>query len=262
MSDQALSKDQFSYVSHLQLDHLLATMRPITPHPEEHLFLTVHHALEIWFKHLIFDTRRIIAFVEADRLAEANWLLKRAGEIMRLADGHWTVLETLSAADFHEFRPYLTGASGMQSRQFREVEVMCGLCETAGEQYTSGVRAAWPGLVEQYPVTLRKAFFRAVERSGATLIELYRDRWKRFDLFTLCENAFELDRRFQTWRYNHILMVRRQIGMRTRGTGGTFGKDYLAATMQYLFFPELWELRHEISELFGAEVAKPDDAAT
>ena len=49
--------------------------------------------------------------------------LKRCGEILRLAENHWTVLETMSAADFQEFRPYLTGASGMQSRQFREVEV-------------------------------------------------------------------------------------------------------------------------------------------
>jgi tryptophan 2,3-dioxygenase len=114
MSEQSLSKDQFSYVRHLQLDRLLSSMQQITPHPEEHLFITVHHALEIWFKHIIFDLRRIIPLIEADRLAEANWLLKRIGEIMRLADGHWTVLETLAAPDFHEFRPYLTGASGMQ----------------------------------------------------------------------------------------------------------------------------------------------------
>lgn len=253
----ALSKDQFSYVSHLRLDTLLSAMQPITPHPEEHIFVTVHHALEIWFKHVIFDLRRVVALLEADRLNEANWLLKRIGEIMRLADAHWTVLETLSAADFHEFRPYLTGASGMQSRQFREVEVMCGLCEVADADYRAQVESAWPGMIGSHPVTLRRAFFGVVERAGLPLVTIYQERWRRFDLFSLCENAFELDRRFQTWRYNHILMVRRQIGMRTRGTGGTFGKDYLAGTMKYLFFPELWELRHEISALHGAEVAKP-----
>lgn len=255
MTDQPLNKDQFSYVSHLQLEKLLSVMKQITPHPEEHLFLTVHQALEIWFKHVIFDMRRIIAFLSEDKLPEANWLLKRIGEIMRLADSHWTVLETLSTADFHEFRPYLTGASGMQSRQFREVEVMCGLCEVADEAYRERVRNAWPGMIEEYPTTLRQAFFGVVERSKVPLVEIYRDRWDHFDLFTLCENAFELDRRFVTWRQNHVLMVRRQIGMRTRGTGGTFGKDYLASTLGYLFFPELWELRHEISQLHGAEVA-------
>lgn len=250
-----LSNDQFSYVSHLRLDHLLSSLKQITPHPEEHLFITVHHALEIWFKHMIFDLRRIIPLLAEGRLAEANWLLRRIGEIMRLADGHWTVLETMSAADFNEFRSHLTGASGMQSRQFREVEVLCGLCETAPASYRARVERAWPGMIESVPCTLRQAFFGAIDRTGLELATIYVDRWRHFEAFTLCENAFELDRRFQTWRYNHILMVRRQIGMRTKGTGGTFGKDYLAATIDYLFFPELWELRHDIAARHGGEVA-------
>jgi tryptophan 2,3-dioxygenase len=248
------SSQQFSYSQHLQLDTLLSAMRPITPHPEEHLFLTVHHSMEIWFKHVIHDLKRTIAFLEADRLSEANWLLKRLGEILRLAEHHWTVLEGMSTADFNEFRTLLTGASGMQSRQFREVEVLAGLCETADDQYRAHVERAWPGMIEANPVTLRAAFFGAVSRSGAWLVDIYRERWKRFDLFQLAENAVEFDRRFQSWRFSHILMVRRQIGMRTRGTGGTFGKDYLAATADYLFFPELWDVRHELARLSGAEV--------
>lgn len=255
MSENALSESQFSYIRHLRLDKLLDVMECITDHPEERLFLTAHHALEIWFKQVIFDTRRVIALLGEDRVAEANHLLRRLGEIMRLADGHWTVLETLASPDFHEFRPELTGASGMQSRQFREVEVMCGLCELADEDHVHSVRQRWPGLIEEYPVTLRQAFFGALRRGGLELIDVYRDRRQHPALFDLCENAFELDRRFQSWRFNHILMVRRQIGMRTLGTGGTFGKDYLAASMRHLFFPELWEIRHDISKLHGAEVA-------
>lgn len=257
MAERELTPEQRNYATHLQLDTLLSAMRPITPHPEEHFFLTVHHAVEIWFKHLIYDMGRIIALLEADRVTEANWLLKRAGEIMRLADAHWTVLETLSTADFHEFRSYLGNASGLQSRQFRELEVMCGICELAGEDYCNRVRTAWPGLIESHPKTLRRAFFGAIGRAGVPLVDIYNERWQRFDLFTLCEATFELDRRFQSWRYNHILMVQRQIGIRTRGTGGTLGTEYLTATLKYLFFPELWELRHEIAALHGGEVAAP-----
>src|SRR5258707_15867367 len=77
MSEQSLSKDQFSYVRHLQLDRLLSSMQQIPPHREEHLFIPTHHALEIWFKHIIFDLRRIIPLIEAARLVKANWLLKR-----------------------------------------------------------------------------------------------------------------------------------------------------------------------------------------
>jgi tryptophan 2,3-dioxygenase len=56
-------------------------------------------------------------------------------------------------------------------------------------------------------------------------------------------------------------MVRRQIGIRARGTGGTFFKDYLASTTQYYFFPELFEFRNDLTEAAGGEVmAKGDEA--
>ena len=147
MSDQgAESGKKFDYVYHLQLDHLLSSMRQVTDHPEEHLFVTVHHVLELWFKHFIFDLDRVVKLLDADDINQANWLLKRLGEIMKLAEAHWVVLETMSAADFAEFRGNLTGASGMQSRQFRQVEVMIGLHQTADDVYRQRTETLWPGL--------------------------------------------------------------------------------------------------------------------
>ena len=258
MGTEAPDEQKFDYVHHLQLDKLLTVMRPVTAHPEEHLFVTVHHVLELWFKHVIFDLERIIALLRADDLAQANWLMRRIGEILKLAEAHWTVLETMTAADFAEFRGDLTGASGMQSRQFRQVEVMIGLHRTAGDDYVARTERLWPGLIAEHPVTLRDAFFGVFERRGVTLQAVYHDRWRRHDLFQLAENAFEIDRRFQSWRHNHILMVRRQIGIRARGTGGTFFKDYLATTTGYTFFPELFEFRNELTQAAGGEVLRPD----
>ena len=248
----------FDYIHHLQLDHLLSSMRQITSHPEEHLFITVHHVLELWFKHMIFDLKRILELLDSDDLAQANWLMRRIGEILKLAEAHWTVLETMSAADFAEFRGQLTGASGMQSRQFREVEVMIGLGQTAGAEYVARVEGAWPGLIEEHPRTLRDAFFDAFARRETDLGSVYRNRWRDHDLFQLAESAFEIDRRVQSWRHNHILMVRRQIGIRARGTGGTFFRDYLATTTGYYFFPELFEFRNDLTEAAGGEVMDKD----
>jgi tryptophan 2,3-dioxygenase len=252
-------RQRFDYIQHLQLDRLLGAMQPVTPHPEEHLFVTVHHVLELWFKHVIFDLRRIVALLDGDDLAQAVWLMRRQGEILKLAEAHWTVLETMSAADFAEFRGKLTGASGMQSRQFREVEVMIGLHQTAGEEYVARVRKLWPGLVEAHTRTLRDAFFAVFERRGIGLLEVYRDRWVLHEMFQLAEAAFEIDRRFSSWRHNHILMVRRQIGIRARGTGGTFFRDYLATTTGYCFFPELFEFRNDLTHAAGGEVMGKDD---
>jgi tryptophan 2,3-dioxygenase len=257
--DQSTDEAQFDYIYHLRLDHLLGTMRQVTPHPEEHLFVTVHHVLELWFKQIIFDLERIIALLDADDLAQATWLMGRIAEILKLAEAHWTVLETMSAADFAEFRGQLTGASGMQSRQFRQVEVMIGLHETAGDDYVRRTERLWPGLIGAHPRTLRGAFFEAFARHDATLLDVYRDRWRRHDLFRLAETAFEIDRRFQSWRQNHILMVRRQIGIRAKGTGGTYFRDYLATTTGYVFFPELFEFRNELTADAGGEVMAADD---
>lgn len=247
---------QFDYAYHLRLDQLLSSLRQITPHPEEHLFLTVHHVMELWFKQLIFDLERLVPLLDEDRLAEANWLLQRMGKILNLAEAHWPVLETMTAADFAEFRQYLTGASGMQSRQFRQVEVMIGLHQTAGEEYCARTRALWPGMIEQHPRSVRDAFFAVFERAKISLVQVYSQRWQAHDLFRLAENAFEIDRSFQSWRQRHILMVRRQIGIRARGTGGTFFRDYLSTTSGYCFFPELFELRNELTEAAGGEVMK------
>jgi tryptophan 2,3-dioxygenase len=249
---------QFDYAYHLRLDQLLTSLRQVTPHPEEHLFLTVHHVMELWFKHLIFDLERIVPLLDADKLAEANWLLVRIGKILSLAEAHWPVLETMTAADFAEFRPYLTGASGMQSRQFRQVEVMIGLHQTAGEDYCKRTESLWPGMIEEYPRSLRDAFFAVFDRADLSLLEIYKNRWQQHQLFQLAENAFEIDRAFQSWRHRHILMVRRQIGIRARGTGGTFFKDYLASTTHYYFFPELFEFRDQLTEDAGGDVMQGD----
>lgn len=249
-----MTKPQFDYRYHLQLDQLLSVMRPVTTHPEEHIFVTTHHVLELWFKHLIYDLRRIVPMIDGGDLAQANWLIRRVAEILKLAEAHWTVLETMSAADFAEFRGQLTGASGMQSRQFREVEVMIGLHQTAGPEYRDRVEQLWPGLIAEHPRTLRDAFFDVFKRRDRTLLEVYRNRWVEHELFQLAENAFEVDRRFQSWRHNHILMVRRQIGIRAKGTGGTYFKDYLASTTAYYFFPELFEFRNDLTLDAGGEV--------
>jgi len=54
--------------------------------------------------------------------------------------------------------------------------------------------------------------------------------------FQLLNNLLEIDEQLSTWRYRHMSMVQRMIGMRI-GTGGSTGKDYLSAALQrhYIF---------------------------
>ena len=54
--------------------------------------------------------------------------------------------------------------------------------------------------------------------------------------FQLLNSVLEIDEQLSTWRYRHMSMVQRMIGLRI-GTGSSSGKDYLAAALNkhYIF---------------------------
>ena len=61
----------------------------------------------------------------------------------------------------------------------------------------------------------------------------------------LCERLVDLDEGIQEWRYRHVKMVERTIGIR-RGTGGSAGAAYLRETVGRPLFPDLWEIRSQL----------------
>ena len=233
MTDLSAEDLQFNYIEHLQLEKLLTAQKFVSPHPEESVFVIMHQSYELWFRQVIHDLERIIAMLESDAVAQATWLIQRLGRIFQALDTQLGILEMMSAADFQEFRSYLKQSSGLQSRQFRQIEVMGGLCETVGEAYETRV------------------FVKLVERQPRSLVEIYEQRWKQFELFALSEACVELDRQILTWHSNHVRMVERMIGDRAIGTGGTEGSRYLTSTTRYRFFPELWDVRNALTEASG-----------
>ena len=71
------------------------------------------------------------------------------------------------------------------------------------------------------------------------LVDIYRRDPKNTEL---CERLVDLDEGLQEWRYRHVKMVERTIGMKV-GTGGSSGAAYLAATVGKPLFPDLWNIR-------------------
>ena len=60
----------------------------------------------------------------------------------------------------------------------------------------------------------------------------------------------DYDERFQLWRFGHVKMVERTIGI-LRGTGGSSGAGYLRTTLSKRFFPELWDVRARLGGIYG-----------
>jgi tryptophan 2,3-dioxygenase len=99
--------------------------------------------------------------------------------------------------------------------------------------------------------------FSAKACRAALFIMLYRGYPVLQLPFQLLNNLLEIDEQLSTWRYRHMSMVHRMIGMRI-GTGGSTGKDYLAAALnRHYIFKELAALtsflieRRKLPQLSG-----------
>jgi len=98
----------------------------------EVVFITVHQVYELWFK---LALREIVTARDLFRqnpvpdatLASAVRSFKRITTIFEQAAGHFKVVETLTTRDYLDFRDKLLSASGFQSAQVREIEVLLGL---------------------------------------------------------------------------------------------------------------------------------------
>jgi tryptophan 2,3-dioxygenase len=66
-----------------------------------------------------------------------------------------------------------------------------------------------------------------------------------WDLYEACEELVDLEDNFQFWRFRHLRVVTRTIGMKT-GTGGSTGAAFLQRALELTFFPELFAVRTEI----------------
>ena len=77
---------------------------------------------------------------------------------------------------------------------------------------------------------------------AALFIILYRDYPMLQMPYQLLNTLLDIDEQMATWRFRHINMVHRMIGLRV-GTGGSTGKDYLQSALnKHYIFKEIAEL--------------------
>jgi len=98
----------------------------------EVLFIVVHQVYELWFKLVLRELTTARDLMHQDpvpdqQLSRAAAALRRVREILDHCSSHFRVMETLSTRDFLDFRDKLLPASGFQSAQLRELEILLGL---------------------------------------------------------------------------------------------------------------------------------------
>ncbi len=125
------------YGDYLQLDKLLDSQHPESKKVgsechDEMLFILVHQVYELWFKQIIHELKSVYSTfgeesIEEKSLSTVVARLERVKKIQGLLLSQLEVMETMTPMDFLEFRDLLIPASGFQSVQFREIEILLGL---------------------------------------------------------------------------------------------------------------------------------------
>jgi tryptophan 2,3-dioxygenase len=258
---------ELTYASYLKLDTLLGLQesRSTPPEHDEMLFIVIHQVYELWFKEMLHEVAKVKRDFTAGDLYGAIHTFKRLRTIMKTLVQQLDILETMTPMSFSAFRDRLDTASGFQSYQFRELEVVMGMKRPEMLKHAAGgvaravleKRLLEPSVTDHFydflahqgveiPEELRKkpaaSRDRADEAIQRALLRLYTTRP---ELAILFESMTDLDEGFQEWKYRHVKLVERTIGNK-KGTGGSLGVEFLKQSLFQPLFPDLWAIRHEL----------------
>jgi len=274
MPDDARPDREFlDYAGYLALDELLACQRPLSdpPHHDEMLFIVQHQTTELWFKLMLHELRAAIDLVRRDDLEGSFKILARVKHIQTQLLSQWSVLETLTPTEYAQFRYVLGPASGFQSHQNRLIEMALGKRDARVVEAfrdAPAIRAELEAAL--HTPSLYDEFLRWLSRRGVSLprevlerdvsqpyhahpavteavVGIYERPAPSWDAYEMAEKLVDVDETYSLWRYRHLKVVMRIIGMK-RGTGGTAGAGYLRTMVDEVFFPELWDARTSIRE--------------
>jgi tryptophan 2,3-dioxygenase len=256
-----------TYSTYLELKQILSAQHPRSEGPEhdEMLFIIIHQVYELWFKEVLHEADYLVQLLQQNDRTRILHTLRRILTIFKTLVAQIDVLETMTPLEFLSFRDRLESASGFQSFQFRELEFLLGHKRRNVIAHYEDDPVALSRLEARFAqATLWDAFLRFLAANGyevpaellardvreavrpspelqTTLKTIYRTDAQ---LLRVCERLVDLDEGIQEWRYRHIKMVERTIGMK-QGTGGSAGVGYLHTTLKPLF-PDLWAIRAEL----------------
>lgn len=244
-----------SYNKYLKVPELIKLQETLSE-PASHdemLFIIIHQTYELWFKQILHELDATVSWLKEKRTFRANHSLRAVVAIEKVIVSQIHILETMAQIGFLEFRDKLNPASGFQSMQFRELEFVSGSKDERILKTFADDEFAFQRLTERFKEpSLADIFWDLLEKSGfsvktnedrvQTIVEILTHPEKYADFFIMQDLLIEHDESIALWRYNHVLMVERMLGMKP-GTGGSEGAGYLRTTLSKKFFPELWEAR-------------------
>ncbi len=264
-------KGRLTYGGYLGLDKLLSAQvtHSEPEHHDEMLFIIQHQVSELWMKLIIHELRAALRLIAADDPGPVSKILARVKQVQRQLFEQWTVLSTLTPAEYAEFRGVLRAASGFQSLQYRMMEFLLGNKNedmlrvfSYDPEGQAALREALeaPSLYDEFLLFLARQGhevparhldrdWREPHERDPELVPMFKRIYDETDHYwmeyELCEKMVDVEESFQLWRFRHMQTVERIIGFK-HGTGGSSGVGFLKKALDLTFFPELMDVRTAI----------------
>jgi tryptophan 2,3-dioxygenase len=190
--------------------------------PDELLFQSIHQAMELWLKTAAFELVKIARHVDGDEPARASHQLHRTAMIVDHLSAGLPILLTMAPADYHEIRLALGRGSGQDSPGFNV-------------------------MLNELP-TLWAPLSRALERHKLELLPLFGHPHdvKHAAWFAVCQGYLQLDQSFQEFRYRHLQLARREIGLAVKSLKGVPARNLEQGVLKPAF-PALWTVIEELT---------------
>lgn len=223
---------KYDYELYLRTDRLLSCQK--TPdemiNDDELQFQIVHQVEELWMKLMLVTMMDAHDEIRRENAFKAVTLLRRCHVILRMMSDQLELLESMSPHDYQAIRLQLGNGSGQESPGFR------ALMRIPTELWTA------------FEATYLTA-------KGRTVRDIYDDHYAHDAAYVIAEALMEFDERMGKFRANHIFLIHRSIGM---GAASLKGRpvEILETGSRHRFFPELWAIRSEMTDRWGAEYGK------
>lgn len=263
-----LQAKPINYWDYIEVDTLLSLQKPRTNFADEEIFIMYHQITELTLKLMLHEIKQI---VQKEKLEE-DFLLTKMRRVNRytemLVNSFDIMSEGMDYDDYNTFRMTLAPASGVQSVQFRILELHCTEISNLVNEEGKAYLPENPSL-EDYFEHIYWKDAGTNKKTGAKTLTLRQFEEKYMDqliglghrmkgqsleakirkMGTLSEELKEALRKFDylyniAWPMVHINTARTYLdkkGENKAATGGSQWKRYLhPAYQRRKFFPELW----------------------
>jgi tryptophan 2,3-dioxygenase len=224
------------YEKYLKTSELLNCQSPFAElcNADELQFQVVHQVEELWMKLIAYTLLDIDDYLQAENTNRVITLFRRVHSAQKLMIEQIALLETMSPKEYQPIRTKLGNGSGQESPGFRILLRM--------------FQPIWNSFEEHY-----------LKKHGLTVEKIYDSQYAHGDAYVVAEALAEFDELFQKFRFEHMQLIHRTIGFGAKSLKGR-PVEVLNEGMRQKFFPELWEIRGQMTDAWGAEYGVKRDS--